>query len=169
MEEDLKPCPFCGRRVEIKTVDRGYYTPTRTPSWMLRIDCLECDVHFVEHAMAWNCNQGNHSIRAEAEAKLRMRWNTRHGSDQQTIAELESMNARLAFPHIKMGVDGQAYIHHGEPTEYRAHFSVTEDALASVPLKVFEREIRDQTEKIIRQMLAKAAEIQSKTKAGEES
>lgn len=162
MEEDLKPCPFCGRRVEIKTVDSGYDTPT------LRIDCLKCNIHFFEYATSCNSSRGNHSIRAEAEAKLRMRWNTRHGSDQQKIAELESMNARLAFPHIKMGVDGQAYLHHGGPTEYRAHFSVTEDAMESVPLKVFEREIRQNTEKIIRQMLAKAAEIQNRTKAGEE-
>jgi len=40
--------------------------------------------------------------------------------------------------------------------------------MASMPLNVLEREVRHLTEKIIRQMLAKAAEIQNKTKGGEE-
>ena len=163
MEEDLKPCPFCGRRVEIKTVDSGYDTPT------LRIDCLKCNIHFFEYATSWNSSRGNHSIRAEAEAKLRMRWNTRHGSDDERIKELEMRNARLAFPHIQIGIDGGAYLRREAPEEHRAYFSFTEDAMASMPLNVLEREVRHLTEKIIRQMLAKAAEIQSKTKAGEES
>ena len=165
MEEDLKPCPFCGRRVEMQF---------RSGSWgyssdRVTVSCNNCEVKFTEETEKYCLKEGRTiSIRAEAEAKLRMRWNTRHGSDQQKIEELESMNARLAFPHIKMGVDGQAYLHHGEPAEYRAHFSVTEDAMASVPLKVFEREIRQNAEHVIRQMLAKAAEIQNRTKAGEE-
>jgi len=81
---------------------------------------------------------------------------------------MEMRNARLAFPHIQIGIDGGAYLRREAPEEHRAYFSFTEDAMASMPLNVLEREVRHLTEKIIRQMLAKAAEIQNKTKGGEE-
>ena len=168
MDYTMKPCPFCGRAVEIqfKNGSWGYSSDT------VSVSCNKCELKFTEETQKYSlAERRTVCVRAEAEAKLRMRWNTRHGSDDERIRELEMRNARLAFPHIQIGVDGGAYLRHGAPAEHRAYFSFTEDAMASIPLNVLEREVRQRTEKIIRQMMAKATEIQSKVKqeSGEES
>ena len=165
MEEDLKPCPFCGRGVAMQHRNGSWGYTSDTVS----VSCSKCAIKFTEETEKYSHAESRTvSIRAEAEAKLRMRWNTRHGSDDERIKELEMRNARLALPHIQIGIDGGAYLRREAPKEHRAYFSFTEDAMASMPLNVLEREVRHLTEKIIRQMLAKAAEIQNKTKAGEE-
>ena len=168
MDYTLKPCPFCGRAVEIQ-FNRGSWGYS---SDTVSVSCNKCELKFTEETQKYDWEKGGTvSIRTEAEDKLRLRWNTRHGSDDERIRELEMRNARLAFPHIQIGVDGGAYLRHGAPSEHRAYFSFTEDAMASIPLNVLEREVRNLTEKIIRQILEKATEIQSKVKqeSGEES
>lgn len=165
MEEDLKPCPFCGRRVEMqfRSGSWGYTSDT------VSVSCDKCELKFTEETEKYSFQEERTvCIRTEAEAKLRMRWNTRHGSDDERIKELEMRNARLALPHIQIGIDGGACLRREVPREHRAYFSFTEDSMASMPLNVLEREVRHLTEKITRQILAKAAEIQNKTEAGEE-
>jgi len=68
-----KPCPFCGRVVQIrfKAGDYGYTANS------VSIGCPSCKVGFYEDAERWEQFKGTYSIREEAEERLLTRWNTR--------------------------------------------------------------------------------------------
>ena len=70
---DVKPCPFCGSKVEL-TFKRGDwgYTPNT-----VSIRCESCGVGFVEDAEEWKKGVGTYSIQEQAEAKVLERWNRR--------------------------------------------------------------------------------------------
>jgi len=73
MSEDLKPCPFCGGKVEMR-FRSGIYGYT---SSSVNIRCEVCDIFFSEPTEAWTQQRGHFSIRDQAVVKLLGRWNMR--------------------------------------------------------------------------------------------
>jgi hypothetical protein len=72
-ENPAKPCPFCGRAVQIQFKNGNYgYSPNS-----VSIGCESCNVWFGEDAERWEHGKGTYSIREEAEERLLTRWNTR--------------------------------------------------------------------------------------------
>lgn len=74
--KDLKPCPFCGRKVELIFRNGDYgYTPNS-----VSIRCKHCEIGFSAVAEEWKKGVGVYSIRQQAEEKVIKKWNGRVNS-----------------------------------------------------------------------------------------
>ena len=90
-EKTLKPCPFCGEKVEIKRKTGSYgYT-----SDSIYINC--CGVRLGEYTEEFQSGRGMYDTTKDATNKLVNEWNTR-ASDKQ-IAERDEL-LREAANHL---------------------------------------------------------------------
>lgn len=69
----LKPCPFCGAKVEMKKQESLGYNPERVFA-----ECKPCGIRFEESGIEKQTRYGPSYDMADAIKKLEKRWNTRH-------------------------------------------------------------------------------------------
>jgi endogenous inhibitor of DNA gyrase (YacG/DUF329 family) len=73
----LRPCPFCGGKVELRRKSGDYgYTPDR-----IFIRCDSCKIGFGGDISEWSKLRGHYSIEDEARNQLIDKWNHRNGEN----------------------------------------------------------------------------------------
>lgn len=92
MDEELKPCPFCGLHVEMKHKLGDYgYTPNT-----VSIRCEKCGCGFCEPTEAWEQGRGHYSIKELSELRVIRAWNRRFEGSSRDAFRYKFIKEELA-------------------------------------------------------------------------
>jgi len=78
---NIKPCPFCGKEVQIRSHlgDHGYTPDT------VSIRCRDCGCGFVEDTQMWDRFAGHYDVTKVAKDIILQKWNKRFDSDGSAV------------------------------------------------------------------------------------